>query len=428
MRRLNISAIVILSLVVLLVLAGGTASAMSMPGSLELGSAIQSSPASSGSAQVASRYDLNGNNMIEKPEAIAAINDYLFGDGSITKADVIAIINLYLFGGLIDPALAEIQYMLELINEERMKAEVPPLSLGSNTAAKLHAESMLENCFAAHWGVDGLKPYMRYSQAGGYHYNAENGSGLSYCITPSDGYRTVGVREGIRRAMTGLMDSPGHRRQILGQWHRKVNIGLAWDDYNVMVVQHFEGDYVEYDSLPSIEEGVLSLTGRNRNGVQFADKYDLAISLYYDPLPHALTPGQLARTYCSTNGRKVASFRPPLDEGYTYTDDEFTTTYTPCPSPYDVPLDTPAPGSPDEAHDAWREAKDASLNIEPQSVTAPWITASNWNANGNTFAMSSDISPVLREHGSGVYTVLVWGVIDGEDVPISQYSMWHYVQ
>lgn len=40
--------------------------------------------------------------MIEKDEAIAAINDYLFG-GNITKDDVITIINLYLFGGLINP-------------------------------------------------------------------------------------------------------------------------------------------------------------------------------------------------------------------------------------------------------------------------------------------------------------------------------------
>ena len=51
---------------------------------------------------IAVRYDLNGNNMIEKPEVVAAINDYLF-NGSITKADVVAIINLYLFGGLINP-------------------------------------------------------------------------------------------------------------------------------------------------------------------------------------------------------------------------------------------------------------------------------------------------------------------------------------
>ena len=46
------------------------------------------------------RYDADGDNMIDKAEVIAAINDYLFGDGdeAISKAEVIELINLYLFG------------------------------------------------------------------------------------------------------------------------------------------------------------------------------------------------------------------------------------------------------------------------------------------------------------------------------------------
>ena len=46
------------------------------------------------------RYDADGDNMIDKAEVIAAINDYLFGEGdeAISKAEVIELINLYLFG------------------------------------------------------------------------------------------------------------------------------------------------------------------------------------------------------------------------------------------------------------------------------------------------------------------------------------------
>ena len=46
------------------------------------------------------RYDANDNSMIDKPEVIQAINDYLFGEGdqAISKAEVIELINLYLFG------------------------------------------------------------------------------------------------------------------------------------------------------------------------------------------------------------------------------------------------------------------------------------------------------------------------------------------
>ena len=67
--------------------------------------------------------------------------------------------------------------MLELINIAREDAGVPPVALGDNDAAQLHAESALANCFGSHWGIDGLKPYMRYSLAGGYQSNGENGLG-----------------------------------------------------------------------------------------------------------------------------------------------------------------------------------------------------------------------------------------------------------
>ena len=46
------------------------------------------------------RYDASNNGMIDKPELIQAINDYLFGeeDQAISKSDVIKLINAYLFG------------------------------------------------------------------------------------------------------------------------------------------------------------------------------------------------------------------------------------------------------------------------------------------------------------------------------------------
>ena len=81
-----------------------------------------------------------------------------------------------------------IQFLLDLINGERMNAGLGPVALGSNPAAQAHADSMLYNCFSSHWGLDGLKPHMRYSLAGGYQSNAENVSGLSYCIQPWENY------------------------------------------------------------------------------------------------------------------------------------------------------------------------------------------------------------------------------------------------
>ena len=66
--------------------------------------------------------------------------------------------------------------------------------------------------------------------------------------------------------MDGLMNSPGHRRNILDKWHKKVNIGLAWDSYNSYVgIQHFEGGYVEFDELPEIMPMAFSPSQDTRN-------------------------------------------------------------------------------------------------------------------------------------------------------------------
>ena len=319
------------------------------------------------------------------------------------------------------------RFMLELINAERTHAGLEPVGLGVNAAAQLHAEDALAGCFLSHWGADGLKPYMRYTLAGGYQSNAENASGRDYCITPADNYRPIGsIEQEVREAMEGWMQSPGHRDNILRPWHRAVNIGLAWDDYNFVAIQHFEGDYVEYEVIPSLsEEGVLSLRGMVKNGAAFGPERDLGVQVYYDPPPHPLTRGQLARTYCYNNGLLVAALRPPVGLRSYYLEDAFEAAHSPCPNPYDVPDDALAPRSPDEAHVFWQAAYDATQSAPEHPLTVPWITAWEMRGKGSVFSVRADLSEVLARHGPGVYTLIVWGTIGGDPVVISEYSIFH---
>ena len=320
-------------------------------------------------------------------------------------------------------------YMLELINEERVKAGVPPVTLGDNIAAQLHAENSLTNCFGSHWGIDGLKPYMRYSLAGGYQTNAENGSGSDYCIREGEGYRPLGSMEAeIRETMDGWMDSPGHRRTLLDRWHKKVNIGLAWNKYNFAAAQHFEGDYVEFDRLPTIDNGVLLLAGQVKNGASFDQDDYIDINVYYDPPPHALTRGQLSRTYCYDSGLPVAYVRKPLSGGWFYNNDEISTQHDPCPDPYSVAANAPPPASHNEAHEFWQRAYDDSQSRPEITVWMQAVTASEWKTSGNSFNITADLSKILDAHGGGVYTVLVWGNFGGENEVISQYSIFYGVE
>ena len=350
-------------------------------------------------------------------------------------------------------------YMLELINAERQRAGVPPVTLGVNIAAQLHAEISLANCFSGHWGVDGLKPYMRYSLAGGYQTINENASGLDYCIKASDRYRPLSSIEAeIRKMMDGWTDSPGHRRNILDKWHKRVNIGLAWDRYNIVGYQHFEGDYVEFAQLPEITNRTLTISGRATNGLRFSSKEQLGLQIYYDPPPRSLTVGQIARTYCYDSGVLIAGVGHFLidvdlndvdlneiglsdiglnDVGLSdinltdvsfWVEDEFTTTYSPCPGPDDVPPGAPAPSSPQEARRFWQDAYAASENRIPQPITVQWITASKWTARDTDFSVKANISELLSKYGPGVYSLVLWSEVGGDEVPISQYSIFHQVE
>ena len=316
--------------------------------------------------------------------------------------------------------------MLRLINNERRAAGVLEVVLGANNAAQLHAEASLQGCYSSHWGSNGLKPYMRYSLAGGYQSNGENGSGSDYCIKARDGYRALSrINTEIREAMEGWVSSPGHRRNILEKSHRKVNIGLAWDRYNLVAVQHFEGDYVEYETLPEFDGNRLRLEGKVKNEARFGVGDTIPVQIFYDPPPHSLTPGQLSRTYCYTSGLPVAYVRKPLTGNRYYPKDTLSTTYKPCVSPYDVSPSAPAPQSPSQAHAHWREAYTANQMMLSVPAVMQAITASSWRTGTNGFRITASLGKVLKKHGPGVYTVVLWGVVGRDTEVISEYSIFH---
>ena len=208
-------------------------------------------------------------------------------------------------------------------------------------------------------------------------------------------------------------------------WHKKVNIGLAWDKYNFLAFQHFEGDYVEYVSLPTIERSRITLEGRVKNGARFGHGDLISVVISYDPPPHSLTRGQLTSTYCYDSGRPIAYLREPLPGGWYYPDDEKISTYRPCPDPYEVPSDAEAPASHEEAHEHWERAYSLSQSVIDVPIIMDAITATKWRVNGGGFSITADLRDVLDAHGPGVYTVVLWGTLDGESEMISIYSIFH---
>ena len=261
---------------------------------------------------------------------------------------------------------------------------------------------------------------MRYSLAGGYEANSENVSGSDYCRSGILGYSAISsISNEVREAMEGWMDSSGHRDTILNSRHRKVNIGLAWDRYNFVAVQQFEGDYVEFTSLPKIVGGVLSMEGKVKNGANLEHGDHFRVIIDYRPPPHELTRGQISRVYAICTGRKVAHLSYKSDG-------EVETTWKTCPSAYDIPPDLPGPSSGREAHLFWQEGRRLwEEGKETLPIASQKIKMSKFQLDGDNFAIGADIGDVLDTWGRGVYQVNLFGVLDGEVELISEYTIFH---
>ena len=192
-------------------------------------------------------------------------------------------------------------YALDLINRDRADHGLPPVALGSNPAAQLHAQDMLKHDYFGHWWADGRKPYMVYTETGGASYASENvaSSGWTEREWQAENCDSFFVRcqtpsplEEIKELQWGMMyddaDSDwGHRDNILGETHLAVNIGVASNGKRVTFVQHFEGGDVEADGPPTLtSDGTLSLSVSKPHGnVEIAP----TVAIYFDP------PAQLPR-------------------------------------------------------------------------------------------------------------------------------------
>ena len=300
------------------------------------------------------------------------------------------------------------EYLVLLINQDRAAAGLTAVTFGANTAAQDHAEEMLERSYLSHWGMNGLKPYMRYRLAGGTGYEAENVSGIDSPLKEGALYTRISVQTELAATQNGFMTSPGHRENILNPWHQMVNLGIACNQYTCAVVQQFESNYVEFDREPAFVSGRLAVSGRTLSPFTFH-----SLGVWYERSPHPLSLGQLDVTYCYSVGDiPAAVVRPPLPLNSYYPDDSAYYEWEACEDPYLA--DAQSPRAPDPLP--------ASTTV--RSTTVPLVTADEWEVEERDFTVEADLSQVLSNNGSGVYTVLVWGEAEGDPVIISKYPIF----
>jgi uncharacterized protein YkwD len=210
--------------------------------------------------------------------------------------------------------------VFEMINEERDVAKVQLVEMDdlATEVATKHAVDLVTKEFIGHWGSDGLKPYHRYSAAGGTHATEEN-------VSAADGTWSNKAKD-LKQDSAYLhvrmyQEKPpndGHRRTILAPQHTHVGIGLAVQDLRLRLVELFVAKYVDVkpvkrEARPNAQ---LSFSGKIvRPGYLFNN-----IEVFYEPLP---APPEMEwlrqpRSYALPKESRV--LKPRVQPPFTYTD------------------------------------------------------------------------------------------------------------
>jgi uncharacterized protein YkwD len=107
-----------------------------------------------------------------------------------------------------------VEKVVEAHNAERARRKLPPLSVSPEleAAAMAHALDMADRRKMAHKGADGSSPFDRMKREG-YAFRAA-GENVAYGF------------DDVESVMGGWMRSPGHKRNILGQF-TEIGVGRA---------------------------------------------------------------------------------------------------------------------------------------------------------------------------------------------------------
>jgi uncharacterized protein YkwD len=203
--------------------------------------------------------------------------------------------------------------LLEMVNEERAVEKVRPVALDdfASQVATKHAVDMARNEFASHWGSDGLKPYHRYSLAGGTESTQENVSAADNTWSAKVGDLKQDTAYLHVRLYRETPPNDGHRKTILAPQHTHVGFGLALEKLRLRLVELFVARYLEVKPLERqvTLDADITMNARLLNSSHVLNH----VEILYEPLP---TPPELSwlrqpRSYGLATDSKVLLPKAP---------------------------------------------------------------------------------------------------------------------
>jgi hypothetical protein len=187
--------------------------------------------------------------------------------------------------------------MLDLINQARAEEGLTPVEWDAFAAsvATAHAQDMAENQYFSHWDLQGYGPDVRYALAGGSELAMENISTYYEYWSDNTPKQLEDFDQLVIQSHEGLMNSPGHRKNIMDPNHTHVGIGFAYNPEtgHFFVAQEFVNRYIVIDDLLDIGSAgqVISFTGN-----LLLNATDPLLNIAYEPFPTPMSQEMLNQT------------------------------------------------------------------------------------------------------------------------------------
>ena len=213
--------------------------------------------------------------------------------------------------------------ILAMINEEREVEKVSPVALDdlATEVATKHAWDLVKGKFTSHWGSDGLRPYHRYSFAGGTEASAEN-------VSAAD--NTWSMKEQDLKQDTAYLHlrlyqekppNDGHRHTILNPEHTHVGIGIVVYELRLRMVELFISRYVDIKPVPrEAKPGAkVQFAGKIRGGGYRFNN----LEVHYEPMPEPPDPEWLKSPRPYSLPKEARKLLPKVPQPFTYPDGTF---------------------------------------------------------------------------------------------------------
>ncbi len=199
---------------------------------------------------------------------------------------------------MISAKLKEVENINRYRSEHNKK--LVSLDILASRVANMQCYNAAVNGYIGHWDLNGYKPYIRYSLAGGKDHVMENAFGENGYGIETPGMDDAGqalnyMKKGLEEFMS---EGPGggHYENVINGYHNYVGIGYYSTNINgttqIRYYEEFIDRYIEWDDFPLTaaagETAVIS--GR----VLARDAGVYAIIVYYENFPGKMTPSEIS--------------------------------------------------------------------------------------------------------------------------------------